>query len=429
MNDLKVLFVCQWYKPEPVTQPGWIVAALQRRGVRVEVLTGVPNYPSGQVLDGYRPWTLRSEMVEGVRVHRTPLYPSHDTRALRRFANYASWALSSTLFGQGPLSRSDVALVYSSPATAATAAMFSSILGRTPYVLIVQDVWPDTIFSSGFLGERISRILHPLVNALVQWTYRWAAHVVVTSPGMRELLTSRGVPAEKIDLVYNWVDEEIPVAHFAIPGLRARLAVRADDFLLMYAGNHGAVQGLDVVVRAVGQLATDGGPHLVLIGDGVEKDALQRLAAEVGRGHVHFVEPQPKELIQALTEESDAQVVSLADKPLFQITTPSKLQSVLAAGKPVLVHASGDAAEIVLQAGAGLTAAAGDVEGLSAAIRQMAVAGPQNLLRWGQNGRAYYEEQMAESVGARRVIDLLTRAANSRTTRLPRRKESRREHG
>ena len=134
MNSTRVAYVTQWFPPEQVQVPTWIAQALRRQGVQVDVLTGIPNYPAGRAFDGYPAWKRSVEEIDGFRVERTPLVPSHSRSALGRLTNYGSWALSSALLGQRVLSRADVALVYSSPATAALAPLVAKGLWGTPYV-------------------------------------------------------------------------------------------------------------------------------------------------------------------------------------------------------------------------------------------------------------------------------------------------------
>src|ERR1022692_711072 len=142
---LNVAFVSQWFSPEPVHTPVWIAQALAREGLNVRVLTGVPNFPDGKVQSGFSPWRITREARDGFAILRSPLYPSHDGSAIGRIANYVSYAATSSLVGARLLRSSDVALVYSSPATAATAAMLARATSRTPYVLFVQDMWPDSV--------------------------------------------------------------------------------------------------------------------------------------------------------------------------------------------------------------------------------------------------------------------------------------------
>lgn len=409
-----VAFVCQWYPPEPASVPLGIATALAESGLAVRVLTGVPNYPTGVVPDGYAAWRPSREVRDGLHVRRTPLYPSHDASAVRRLLNYGSWAVSSALFGQGVLRSSDVALVYSSPATAALPAMVARRLWGTPYVLLVQDVWPDSIFASGFLPGAAGRVARRALDVLVNLTYRHADHVAVTSPGMVDLLASRGVPPEKLSVVHNWVDEG-PVAHpdkAASARARASWGVGADAFVLMYAGNHGQAQALEPVVEVIAGLPREAGCHLVLIGDGVAKAGLVERAR--GNPAIHFLDPVPRDDMAALMSASDAQLVSLADQPLFAVTMPSKVQSILAAGLPLLVSATGDCAQVVRSAEAGLTVTPGDRQGLREAVLKLAAMTEAERGEMGVRGRRWHDQHMARAVGSQALRRLLARAAERR---------------
>jgi len=202
-----------------------------------------------------------------------------------------------------------------------------------PYVLLVQDVWPDSIFASGFLTGAVGSVARRSLNFFVNLTYRWADHVAVTSPGMVDLLASRGVPRKKFSVAHNWVEEKaiMDPDWSAVARLRESWGVVSDDFvLMMYAGNHGQAQGLEPVVEVFAGFPLGAGCHLVLIGEGVAKSGL----VETARGHpaIHFMSPVPRSEMTALMSASDAQLVSLAGRPLFAVTMPSKVQSILAAG-------------------------------------------------------------------------------------------------
>ena len=407
MSGLRIAFICQWYPPEPVMQPVWIVDALRKRGALIEVHTGVPNYPTGIVSDGYRSWRRQVEIIDGVTVRRTPLYPSHDSSSVRRMLTYLSWAVSSAAFGQRHLRRADVALIYSSPATAAVPAMVAKSLFGVPYVLLVQDVWPDSIFSAGFLKGRWSRRLRAVVDIFVSATYRGASTVVVTSAGMVDLLVARGVSATKIKLAHNWV---APVRSAAGPEpmhLRETLGLSSDRFLVMYAGNHGAAQALESAVQGFAEIPPEEECHLVLVGEGVEKRSLIRLAEQRCPDRVHFLPPQPAKEMAALMAQADAQLVSLASGSVFARTTPSKLQSILAAGQPVLVCADGDAARLVRDAEAGVCVPSEDARGLATAVQRLRRLTSSELDAMGAHGQDYYERTMSESVGAASLMQAL----------------------
>ena len=173
------------------------------------------------------------------------------------------------------------------------------------------------IFSSGFLTGHIRRPTEWLLHRFVNLTYRHAEHIAVISPGMIDLLASRGVRRSKLSLVYNWV-EDLPGAVGDRTGCRERLGLTDDDFLLMYAGNHGGAQSLSAVIEAVGQLSSAERCHLVMIGDGVEKAALEQLAVRVAAERVHFVPPQPRDSMWALMREADVSWLHSPTVPSFR---------------------------------------------------------------------------------------------------------------
>jgi colanic acid biosynthesis glycosyl transferase WcaI len=410
VSALKVAFVSQWYPPEPASQPEWIARGLQDQGAEVRVLTGIPNYPDGIVQPGFKAWRPQRGALDGIPVHRAPLYPSHDNGALGRIANYLSWAFFATIFGLREIGGADVTLVYSSPATAAIPAMLGRWLRGTPYVLLIQDLWPDSVRSAGMMNGRLGRALGRPLNRFVTLTYRFAAHIVATSPGMIPTLIERGVPEDKLSLVYNWTPEGLSQSDSPPPrDLRSELGFGDDDFVVMYAGNIGVAQGLECVIEAVPLVKSAVRLQLVFVGDGVARKQLELLSRAV-RGQVHFLDPVSRSSMPNLMSAADAQLVSLAADPVFEVTTPSKLQSAMAAGQAVLAVAGGDVAELVREAGAGCVAAPANPAAVARAISQLAAAGREGRTSMGERGRAIYLERMTEAEGSARLFRALQRA-------------------
>lgn len=409
--------VTQWYDPETgaAAVPGSIARSLRRHGHRVEVLTGFPNYPSGRVYPGYSVRPYRREVLEGVLVHRAPLYPSHDTRALRRAANYLSFAVGASAVGIRRLRHVEAVLVHSSPATAAIPAMVLRALSRTPYVVHVQDLWPQTVVSSGLLESRgtvVERILHRFCDSV----YRYADAVAVTSPGMAGLIAERGVPESKIVVVPNWADESAFRPVEPDPSLAARLGITA-PFTVMYAGNMGEFQSIDVLVETATRLRDEPEIGFALVGGGVEEARLRSMVAERGLTNVTFVGPQPFEMMAAILALGTVQVVSLKDLPLFRTTLPSKLQGIMAAGRPIIGAVTGDAAEAVLASGGGVVVTPGSVEEMSAAVLELRHGGGDALRARGEASRAYYLSHFSEQVNSELLSRLLVRAAERRGRR------------
>ena len=408
-----VCYVSQVYHPENVGVACWVAEELERVGWDVTVLTGVPNYPTGVVHPGYRADEASREEIGGIEVRRTPLYPSHDTNPVGRMLNYTSWALSSTYYGMGDLRRAGLAVVHSSPVTANLAPMVARVLFGVPYVTMVMDLWPDSVFQSGFLTSGpVRRIAEAMLGSFARWSYRLASHVTVLSPSMKQVLVERGVPEEKISLVYNWVDESL----FAVPAspdqaLRASLGLTDDDFVAMYAGAHGIAQGLGVLVEAAARIDPAERIHIVTVGDGIDGERLRTLAQDLGvTDRVHFLGRRPMATMPGLLAAADLQVVCISDTPLFRVNMPSKIPSLLAGGHPLLVVAVGDPADVVTDADAGLAASPNDPADVADALRRARDAGADMLREMGERGRDLYEREMSSAIGGARLTEILRTA-------------------
>lgn len=410
---MRIGMISQWYSPEPgaAAHPSSIAEALVRRGHEVRVLTGYPNYPTGRVFDEYQQQLRSREEIRGVQVCRVPLWPSHNDRAVSRALSLGSFALSATT-QVGWLRRADAVLVYLTPATVGLAAWTLCRVWKVPYVLSVQDLWPESVLASGFIDHTgLEARAERGINRLLGILYRDASGVAGIAPGMTKTLVGRGVPPERAAVVYNWVDERIfrPTSPPRAEHTR-ELDVRRT--WMMYAGGIGRLQGLDKAVSAIALLADR--PHiaLALVGDGVATDELKRQAEREGvADRVTFLGPRPMNQIPALMAESAAQLVSLQDRPLFRGTVPSKLQSAMAAGQPVLCAVAGDAAMLVESSGAGLVCAPGDSQALADTMRQMDDLGESGRRVLGARAASFYRDKLSEKVGVGALESLLFAAA------------------
>lgn len=404
----RVAYVTQWFPPEPTPLPAWIAASLQTRGLDVHVVTGVPNYPTGRVQPGYSAWRSTRDDVDGLRVTRAPLVPSHSSSAVGRALNYTSFAAGSSWAGRRVLRTADVALVYGSPVTAALGPQ----LWGTPYVVLVQDLWPDSVTATGFVSSpRAVDVLESTVGRYADAVYRGAAHVCVISPGMRDLLVDRGVDPERISLVYNWVDEDVLRPVDRDDALRRSWGAADDDLVLLYAGTMGPAQSLGTAVAAMERLRDRPDVHLVLVGDGIEREALRDQAARAGLARVTLHDRVQVSEVPRLIASSDVSLVSLADEPLFRITLPSKVQATLACGGPLLAVAPGDAAAVAVASGAGVAVPPGDVDALAAAVRDLADSPRERLAELRRAARAYYETTLSETINADVLARILRDAA------------------
>ncbi|HEY0705462.1 MAG TPA: glycosyltransferase family 4 protein, partial [Polyangia bacterium] len=387
--------------PEPTVKGLPFARALARAGHEVQVITGFPNYPGGKLYPGYRIRLRQREVVDGVSITRVPLYPSHSDSVAGRVLNYASFAASVTVAALFSRFRPDVVYVYHPPLTVGLAASLVSLVRRAPFVYDVQDLWPDTLAATGMISSR--RILR-MIGWLADWVYRRAALVLAQSPGFVDRLIERGVPAEKVRLVYNWCDEDALARREAAPP--AALAALNGRFNVVFAGNMGKAQALESVIEAASIVAARSDRvQFVFVGGGTEVDNLQEYARKVASNNVVFLPRMSMAEVGHLLDAADVLLVHLRDEVLFAITLPSKTQAYLFAGRPIVMAVPGDAATLIGDAQAGVCAQPEDPHSIAEAVLSLESMPEAERIAMGARGRSYYQEALSLAVGTRRMLD------------------------
>lgn len=411
LRPLRIAIVTQYYRPEHHTIAALLAERLTARGHAVRVLTGFPNYPEGRVFDGYKQRWRQREIINGVDVLRVPMYMDHSRKAAKRMANYLSFGASTTLAGSWVRS-ADVVYVYASQMTSVFGPELWRMTRRTPYVLHVQDLWPDSITGSGIVqAGRVNRAIDRVVHFWLRGVYRRASGVIAIAPSMAKTLRERGAGADKTHIVLNWTDESL-VTPDAVEPIRFRDDARG-TVNAVYAGNLGDMQDLETVIRAAARLLDESRFRLRIIGSGVAENRLRALCKSLNARNVDFVGPVLQVDMPAVYAASEFQVVSLKGTEALSGTVPSKLQASLAFGVPVIVCADGDASAIVAAAGTGFTAPAGDVLALERAFREAVALPVEEQKRMAARARHVYESTMSEASGVAAIEEILKNAAMS----------------
>lgn len=400
---MKILIVTQWFDPEPTFKGLVFAKALAAKGHDVEVITGFPNYPGGKLYQGYKMRFHTLEVIQGIKVHRVPLYPSHDGSAIKRVFNYASFAMSSLLCGLFNVEKPDIIYAYHPPLTTTMSASIISFFRRVPLVIDIQDLWPDTLAATGMLNNAKALTF---VGKLCQLVYKKAAHIVVLSPGFRKRLIQRSVPDEKISVIYNWCDEEA----LSLPIQKIDNFPDKPGFNVVFAGNLGFAQGLPAIIEAAKILQDRGvNANLILLGDGVAKENAIDQSHKNGLKNVFFLPRVGMSEVGSYLQRADALLVHLTDNELFSITIPSRTQAYLAVGKPILMGVNGDASDIIRQADAGITFKANDGLSMANAVAELVSLDSTELDRLGKNAQSFYQSEMALNVGVDHFIKLFDR--------------------
>ena len=416
---MRILLLMQWFDPEPTFKGLVFAKKLSEYGHEVEVLTGYPNYPGGKIYPGYSIKPMQVEVMDGIRVTRIPLYPSHDSSAIRRIATYVSFGMSSCLAGLLAVRKPDVIYANGPPPTVGIAAAVVARLRKAPFVFDIQDLWPDSLSATGMMDDpRALRAVGWVCDAM----YRSAARIVVPAPGIRDRLIARGVAASKISVIYNWCAESsIAPAGERDAESMPEVATKkhSGTFDVLFAGTMGKAQALDALLDA-GEILKCENPavRLLLMGGGIEVERLKRAVAERALTNVQLLPRVPMSEVGEVLSRADALIVHLKDDPLFRMAIPSKTQAYMAAGKPVIMAVAGDAARMIRESEAGVCAQPEHARSIADAIQQLATMGSDRLLKMGQSGRRYYRENLSLDVGARRFIEtfesmLRVRSANS----------------
>ncbi|MBU0743756.1 MAG: glycosyltransferase family 4 protein [Gammaproteobacteria bacterium] len=396
---MHILLLTQWFDPEPTFKGLAFAKALQSAGHQLEVITGFPNYPGGKIYPGYKMRWRQVEIIDGVKVTRVPLYPSHDSSKFRRILNYFSFAFSSFFYGLFCGKDIDVIYAYQPPMTVGLVAAVIGLFRRIPFVLDIQDMWPDTLRATKMLNS--SWVLD-VIGKVCLWIYQRAKHIVVLSPGFRRLLIDRKVRADKISVIYNWCDEQALHMHNDVS---ACTLGESGNFNVVFAGNIGKAQSLEAVLSAAKIVEeANSKVHFIFVGGGIEANRLRQLAK--AQKNVRFLPQVPMNSIGDILREASVLLVHLKEESLFEITIPSKTQAYLSVGKPILMAVKGDAADLVIQAKAGYCAQPEDPSSIALTVLKMANLTENELMEMGKNGMNFYSKNLSLAVGVNKFIEI-----------------------
>ena len=385
---MRILIVTQYFWPETF-RVNDLATALTERGHAVTVLTGMPNYPGGQIFAGYGAFSPAREKFGLVDVMRVPLVPRGRNRGWRLMLNYFSYALAASVLG--PLrcrGKFDIILVYGpSPVTVALPAVWMRWLKRTPVLFWVQDLWPESLSATG--AVRSPWVLG-LVGKLVAFIYRRCDRILVQSQGFVGRIAALSADTARIRYFPNWAEA---LYQPRAPDQNAsEVREMPQGFRIVFAGNLGTAQSFETILAAAEQLRDHREIYWVILGDGHMKDWIQRQVAERGlSGQISLLGQRPMHQMPNYFSLADALLVTLRRDPIFALTVPSKVQSYLACGRPIVAALDGEGAAVIEQSGAGLVCGAEDSAALAANVLALYRMPRSAREAMGTRGRRYYE--------------------------------------
>ena len=385
---MRVLVISQYFWPENF-KINDLVNGLLERCHHVTVLTGLPNYPSGKLFEGFTWQGPYIGKFGGADVVRVPLITRGNGNAINLVLNYLSFAFMASILGfwrcKGPY---DVIFVFEpSPITVGIPARVVSKLKGAPILFWVQDLWPESLSATGAIKS--PRVLSA-VASLVRWIYRGCAKVLVQSEAFVQPLIELGVSPEKILYFPNSAEAIYQAQPSTLSCIGQSLPV---GFRVMFAGNIGAAQSIETMLAAAEILRGHSDIHWIVLGDGrlapwMKEEVLRRALGN----QIHLMGNFPLASMPDWFAQADLMVASLRQDPAFALTIPSKIQSYLACAKPIVAALDGEGARVITASGAGLAVSPEDPEALADAVLKIYKLSSVERKILGDNGRRYFKK-------------------------------------
>lgn len=388
---MKVLVVCQYYHPEPVRISD-ICEELVRRGHQVTVLTDIPNYPMGDIYKGYEKGKKREEIINGVQIKRCFTIP-RKTNALMRLLNYHSFSFFSSKYINKLENDYDVVFVNQlSPVMMANAAIKYKHKYNKKVVMYCLDIWPESLCAGGIKkGSLIYNIYYKISKRI----YRNMDRILVTSKSFIKYLSeSFNIDKNKFDYLPQYAE-----SIFNKEECNKKENTTTD---LLFAGNIGKAQSIDTIIDAANILKDNKKLFFHIVGDGQELNRLKNRVKELKLENVIFYGRKPLEEMPMYYKKADAMLVTLCGDSLISSTLPGKVQTYMAAGKPIIASANGETEEVINDAKCGFCSKADDAEGLVNSINNFIDYKDKNEL--GNNSYEYYKKYFDKTIFINKLI-------------------------
>lgn len=416
---MKILFLSSYFKPDKLSSAHFsedLRQALAEAGHAMELYAPIPTRGvSDEVRKEYKKNRTDEYELDGkLHIHRFSLWRESKNSLLRAF-RYAVLELQLLWFGLRA-KNIDLLPMSSTPPINGLMAIVLKKLKKIPYVYTVQDMFPESLVSTGMTKE--GSLLWKIGNWVSNVTYRNAAHILVISDSMKDTLIAKGVPADKITVSYNWIDTEatVPVPREENP-LFEEFGLDRSHFYLTYAGNLGNSQNAELLVDCAEKLRDKPDICFVIFGEGSEKEKLEKRIADSGLTNIKLLPLQPMEKVSQVYSLGDASFV-LCKKGVGGGAFPSKAVSIMATATPILASfdMDSDLCRIIRENNIGVCSGAEDVNGAVAAILQM-YENKALCAQMGQNARALACDRFSKEAGTAVRIAAYEQSARNNSVR------------
>lgn len=406
---MRILFFTHYYPPEvnaPASRTSEHARVWAKDGHQVTIVTCAPNHPAGQLYPGYKNKLFQRETRDGVEVVRVWTYLAANEGFARRTLNYVSYAVSASL-ALARIGRPDVIVSTSPQFFCGLTGLVAKTFKRAPWVLEIRDLWPESIVTVGAMRKGMTVRFLEWLESLA---YRRANAIVSVTDSFVPHIAARG-GAGKISVIKNGADLDLFNRTDDSSGARRKHGLEG-RFVAAYVGTHGMAHGLDTLLDAAHLLTGHPEIAFLLVGDGAERERLQKRKQEMGLDNVLILGQLPKEDMPGIWSATDVSVIHLRKDDLFKKVLPSKMFEAMAMSCPIVLGVEGEAADVLNEAGAGITIEPGNAEQLAAAVLRLS-QDRELCARLGRQGRTHVREHYDRSVLARRYTAILEQAAGT----------------
>jgi glycosyltransferase involved in cell wall biosynthesis len=398
---MNILFITQYFYPENF-KGNDLVFSLVKRGHKVVVITGKPNYPRGKFYAGYGYFKKHREEINGAEVYRLPEIPRGNGGSLRIVLNYLSFYISSLLFFKYyPLNfEYDLVLTQQlSPLTSSLQSIWYKNKRRKPLITWVLDLWPESVISTtkikkGFLIEKLEIAAKNL--------YRESDSILVSSKSFIFHIQKKIMTENKLVYYPNWADEifELGMTEKQFPFLPL-------GFNVVFAGNFGEAQDFNNIIKAIKLIRKDEGINFVFVGSGRFELELRRLVRENNLAHVFIYSQHSIDYMPSLYQQASAMLLTLKGGDEISNTVPAKLQTYMSCSKAVLAMIDGEAGSIINEAKCGFVANAGDFKTLAENIIKMKNLSIGEIMSLEKNSLNYYVSNFSRIVAIDKIEKII----------------------
>lgn len=386
---MHILVVSQYFHPESF-RINDIASEWVRRGYKVTVLTGIPNYPMGKFFPGYSWRHKRRETWNDIDIIRIPLIPRGHS-SIGMVLNYYSFVVSGWFWNRFNKVKADLVFSFeTSPMTQVKVGCGYAKKHKIPHYVYVQDLWPENVETVTGIHNRL--VIGP-IDRMVDKIYKQVDKIFVTSPSFVKAVVDRKKPVDPKKVFYwpQYAEEFYkPMEKHAVDEIPDD-----DSFKIAFTGNIGTAQGLDILPKTAKLLKSEN-VRFIVVGDGRYQAEFEKHIDECGVRDMFVMIPRVQaNRIPELLSACDAGFISFNKTPLWEMTIPAKLQSYMACGKAIVASASGETKRVISEAKCGVCSEIGDEESLASDIRKVM---KMDLDELGMNSRTYFEKHFVKQM-------------------------------